>query len=121
MAKISCTADQPSYDLCAVLSEVYPDGCVYNLTQGYVHCRDGASNISTTIQLQPTCVRITKGNALRLSLSAACFPAYVMNSGIGAVISSDNLRDAQIITLTVNCGGEGNSQILLPDFSTHRT
>ncbi|MEH1972404.1 MAG: CocE/NonD family hydrolase [Nostoc sp.] len=115
VAKISCTADQPSYDLCAVLSEVYPDGCVYNLTQGYVHCRDGASNISTTIQLQPTCVRIAKGNALRLSLSAACFPAYAMNSGTGAVISSDNLRDAQIITLTVNCGGEGNSQILLPD------
>ncbi len=114
VAKISCTVDKPSYDLCAVLSEVHSDGRVYNLTQGYVHCRDIASNISTTIQLQPTCARIDKGNALRLSLSAACFPAYAMNSGNGAVINSDNLRDAQIITLTVNCGGEGNSQVLLP-------
>ncbi|MHC0066115.1 CocE/NonD family hydrolase [Nostoc sp. UIC 10890] len=114
VVKVSCTADKPSYDLCAVLSEVHPDGRVYNLTQGYVHCRDVASNISTTIQLQPTCARIAKGNALRLSLSAACFPAYAMNSGNGAVINSDSLRDAQIMTLTVNCGSEGNSQVLLP-------
>ncbi|MBG1267168.1 CocE/NonD family hydrolase [Nostoc sp. WHI] len=114
IVEISCTADQLSYDLCAVLSQVHPDGRVYNFTQGYVHCKDVAINVSIKIQLQPTCVRIAKGNALRLSLSAACFPAYVMNSGNGAVMSSDNLRDAQIITLTVNCGGEANSHVLLP-------
>ena len=114
MVEIFCSADQPSYDLCAVLSEVHPDGRVYNLTQGYVHCQDITYNVSTKIQLQTTCVRITQGNALRVSLSAACFPAYPLNSGNGAVISSDGLLDAQIITLTVSCGGEASSQILLP-------
>ncbi|BCL38831.1 CocE/NonD family hydrolase [Nostoc sp. MS1] len=113
IVEISCTADQPSYDLCAVLSQVHPDGRVLNVTQGYLHCPDGTNNITKKIQLQTTCVCIPQGNALRLSLSAACYPAYAMNSGNGPVLHSDNLLNAQIITLTVTCGGEG-SRILLP-------
>lgn len=114
IAEIFCSADQPSYDLCAVLSEVHPDGEVYNVTQGYVHCREGAKLIPTKIQLQAICARIAKGNALRLSLSAACFPAYAMNSGSSAVNSSESLLNAQIITFTVSCGGKATSQLLLP-------
>jgi len=114
VVQIWCSADKPSYDLCAVLSEVHPDERVYNLTQGYVHCRDVANNAPTKIELQATCARIVKGNALRLSLSAACFPAYAMNSGTGAIINSESLLDAQIITLTVSCGGEAVSQVFLP-------
>ncbi|BBD60854.1 peptidase S15 [Nostoc sp. HK-01] len=113
VVEIDCSADQPSYDLSAVLSQVQPDGKVYNLTQGYIHCPPTTA-VPMKIQLQTTCVRIAKGNALRLSLSAACFPAYAMNSGNGAVLNSDDLRNAQVITLTVNCGGDRNSQILLP-------
>lgn len=60
------------------------------------------------------CARIAKGNALRLSLSAACFPAYAMNSGSGTVRSSDELMNAQVITITVNCGDGFLSQVLLP-------
>ncbi|WP_208099081.1 CocE/NonD family hydrolase [Nostoc sp. 106C] len=114
IVEIFCSADQPSYDLCAVLSQVYPDGQVYNLTQGYVHCRAETNSTPIKIQLQATCARIPQGNAIRLSLSAACFPAYPMNSGTGAVINSEDLLNAQIITLTVSCGGEANSRLLLP-------
>jgi putative CocE/NonD family hydrolase len=114
IVEIFCSADQPSYDLCAVLSQVYPDGQVYNLTQGYVHCRAETNPTPIKIQLQATCARIPQGNAIRLSLSAACFPAYPMNSGTGAVINSEDLLNAQIITLTVSCGGEANSRLLLP-------
>ncbi|BAZ28714.1 peptidase S15 [Cylindrospermum sp. NIES-4074] len=113
VAQIYCSADQPSYDLCAVLSEVYPDGRVFNLTQGYVHCQDTTA-VPTKIKLQATCVQIAKGSALRLSLSAACFPAYAMNSGTGAVMNSEDLFNAEIITLTVSCGDTTPSQILLP-------
>lgn len=114
MVEIWCSGDRPSYDLCAVLSEVHPDARVFNLTQGYVHCRDEIHGGSTKIQLQATCARIAKGNALRLSLSAACFPAYAMNSGTGSVLSSMQLMDAQTITVTVNCGDAFPSQVLLP-------
>ncbi|WP_066424828.1 CocE/NonD family hydrolase [Anabaena sp. 4-3] len=105
LVEISCQSDQDSYDLSAVLSQVYPDGRVYNITQGYLHCQDGKKTVTRQVKLQPSFIRITQGNCLRLSLSVACYPAYAMNSGNGAVLSSEALLKAQIITLTVN-GGE---------------
>ncbi len=111
--EIWCSSDKLSFDLCAVLSEVHYDG-LYNLTQGYVRCRDITQVAAIKIQLQATCAKIPQGNALRLSLSAACFPAYAMNNGTGEVISKERLIDAQIITLTVSSGGAYPSQILLP-------
>ena len=83
---------------------------MYNLTQGYLRCLDGTRRVKRTIQLQATCVKIPIGHALRLSLSAACFPAYAMNPGNNSALS----MDAEIITLMVSCGGENPSQILLP-------
>ncbi len=112
--EVWCSTDKPSHDLCAVLSEVCPDGSVYNLTQGYLHCGEETHCIPKSIQLQPTCLRIAKGNALRLSLSAACFPAYPMNPGTGSPLGRDRLMDAQIVTLTVSCGGKQASQVWLP-------
>lgn len=110
--QVWCNADQPSHDLCAVLSQVYPDRKTYNLAQGYLHVETSQNDLALHILLQATCARIAKGNALRLSISAACFPAYAMNFGTGKIGAS--LMDAKIITLTVSCGGDRPSQILLP-------
>jgi putative CocE/NonD family hydrolase len=107
---VVCSADKPTFDLCAVISEVYPDGRVYNLTQGYLRCQDGQKRVTRKIQLQATCARIARGNALRLSLSAACFPAYAMNFGNNSPLGID----AETITLTLSCGGTSLSQVLLP-------
>ncbi|MGA7936762.1 MAG: CocE/NonD family hydrolase, partial [Kovacikia sp.] len=76
VALIYCTADTPSFDLCAVLSEVHPTGNVYSFSQGYLRISSQQSTSPVRITLQPTCICLKKGNALRLSLSAACFPAY---------------------------------------------
>lgn len=111
--EVWCTADQPSHDLCAVLSEVHPDGRAYNLTQGYLHV-ESSQHAQLRVSLQATCARIPKGNALRLSLSAACFPAYPMNPGTGSPLGATRLMDAQIVTLAVSCGGDRPSQVLLP-------
>lgn len=110
--EIYCTADAASYDLCAVLSEVKPDGRVYNFTQGYLRVTDNQTPLR--VQMQATCIRIAKGNALRLSLSAACFPAYAVNPGTGATAGETSMMDAQIITITVQSGGERSSRLLLP-------
>jgi len=129
--EVWCTADMPSHDLCAVLSQVCSDDSSYNLTQGYIHVestRRSAGGSSggdveqaqaqlLRVSLQATCVRIAKGNALRLSLSAACFPAYAMNPGTGSMPSTTHLMEAQIVTLTVSCGGDRPSQVLLPMIS----
>lgn len=117
--EVFCTADTPCFDLCAVLSEVKPDYRVYNFTQGYMRIDQNKPAFSEQpglcrIPLQATCVRIAKGNALRLSLSAACFPAYAVNPGNGAPPGETRLMDAQIITINVSCGGDFPSQVLLP-------
>ena len=109
--EIWCSADKPSHDLCAVLSQVHPDGKAYNFTQGYLQV-EISQNTPLRISLQATCAKIAKGNALRLSISAACFPAYAMNFGIGKIGAS--LMDAEIITLSVSCGGDRASRVLLP-------
>lgn len=112
IVEIYCTADAPSYDLCAILSEVKPDGRVYNFTQGYVRVKDDRTPVA--LKLQATCMHIAKGNALRLSLSAACFPAYPVNPGTGATAGETSIMDAQIITITVRSGGDRSSRLLLP-------
>jgi uncharacterized protein len=105
---INCQTDAVSFDLCAVLSQVYPDGRVYNFTQGYI--RIDSDEVAIAIPLQTTCIKIDKENCLRLSLSAACFPAYPVNAGTGKLPHETRLIDAKIITIKVI---HDSSQILL--------
>lgn len=108
---IYCQADAPSFDLCAVLSQVYPNGQVYNFTQGYI--RVNSDELPVRIPLQATCIQIAPGNCLRLSLSAACFPAYPVNTGTKNLLSQTRLIEAKIITLKITCAGQKASQVLL--------
>lgn len=119
--KVYCAADTPSFDLCAVLSTVSPNGEVYNFAQGYIHVQPGQKTDPLTFALQPTCICIQKSHAIRLSLSAACFPAYPVNAGTGASAGETRLIDQKVITVTVMCGGGSAelgenylSHILLP-------
>ncbi len=98
--------DTVSFDLSAVLSEVYPDGRVMNLSQGYGRFEapsDSADHFPSkfTLSLQSTCFVIPAGHALRLSLAAASFPAYAVNSGHGSAAGERHLIEYQIITLAV--------------------
>ena len=104
---LTCQADAPSFDISAVLSRVPPTGQVWHLTQGY--CRvDRPSPESAldwqqvTLALQPSCFTLAAGEALRLSISAACFPAYAVNAGTGQAAGESRLMDQRIITLRVN-------------------
>ncbi|MEM1242171.1 MAG: CocE/NonD family hydrolase [Cyanobacteria bacterium P01_H01_bin.26] len=97
--------DAASYDICAVLSVVRSDGRVFNLTQGYRRVFK-ADNAPVMVPLQPTCFRLSAGEALRLSLSGACFPAYTVNPGIGAdSLDTVPTIEHQIITLEIHQGG----------------
>jgi predicted acyl esterase len=112
-----CTADAASFDLCVVLSEVKPNGSVYNFTQGYQRFSADSppdSPTSYTLSLQPTCICIPQGSALRLSISAACFPAYAVNSGTGTSPAESRLIDAKVITISVYGDSKFPSQVNLP-------
>lgn len=112
--QLDCTADHPSFDLCAVLSEVHPTGQVYNLCQGYLRVQARETTRPITVILQPTCARIAQGHALRLSLSAACFPAYDVNDGHGTAPGETRLIDQSVITLTLWHGADRASYLRLP-------
>jgi len=136
--ELYCTASTPSFDLCAILSTVKPDGSVFNFSQGYLRVdadlpsssdaaigatravESEAAEISRpipmkpwAIALQPTCIFIPQGHALRLSLSASCFPAFPVNPGTGTSPYESCLLEAQVITLSVFTGDANPSRIVL--------
>ncbi len=129
VVEVDCAiaASTPSYDLCAVLSRVR-DGKVYNLTQGYqradrIDQREFAETTEQptfSLKLHPTCFSLEPGEALRLSLSAACFPAYPVNPGTGAQPGATRLIDAQVITLSITTGGANGSRLRLPVMNASR-
>lgn len=113
VAEIYARSDSASFDLCAVLSEVKPNGSVMNFSQGYLSS-DRTEITAHRIPLQSTCIRISKGSAIRLSLSGACFPAYPVNAGTGAQPGEVSVIDGQIITIEIHTGEVHPSQLHLP-------
>lgn len=121
---INCRANAHSFDLSAVLSEVKNPQSVYNFTQGYRRINHDQKDMDlfVTINLQPTCIKIPAGSAIRLSLSATCFPAYSVNSGRGNNHHHSKLIDQQIISIQIKCGdmpsssnnSNNRSHLLLP-------
>ncbi len=96
-----CTADAPSWDVSAVLEDVHPNGRVYNFAQGYQRV-SGTASQPVRVTLQPTCMSLPKGHRLRISLSAACFPAYPVNPGTGERPELAKRIDQRVITLAVH-------------------
>ena len=112
--EVYCSTDKPSFDLCAVLSTVKPDGKVFNFTQGYTSIRPNSGEVKAiSFPLQSTCMCIAAGHSLRLSLSASCFPAYPVNPGTGQLPHKSRLIDKEIITLSIHSGADYPSRINL--------
>ncbi len=112
--EVYCTVENPSFDLCAVLSSVNQDGAVFNFTQGYIRVvAIDSKPTAIKIPLQPTCMLINPGNSLRLSLSAACFPAYPVNPGNGKLPHESRQIDNSIITIKINSGGDYPSKLII--------
>jgi uncharacterized protein len=109
-------ADQPSFDLSAVLSRVAPDGRAFNLTQGYSRI-DHHGEEPIRIGLRALCATLPAGDVLRLSLAGANFPAFAVNPGTGAPPSEARLIDSRIITLRISTGPAAPSCLALPIIS----
>jgi putative CocE/NonD family hydrolase len=106
-------ADAASFDISAVLSEVTPQGRAIVLTQGYRRVAPGEA-LPLRISLRAICATIRAGSALRLSLAGASFPAHPVNPGTGARLTETRATDCQVITLSLSCGGETPSRLILP-------
>jgi uncharacterized protein len=111
-AVLYCTADAVSWDLSVVLSQVQPNGQVYNMAQGYQRC-DRSMAQPITITLQPTCLTLAKGQRLRLTVSGTCFPAYPVNPGTGDRPELAPKMQQQVITLALHSQKTAASNIIL--------
>ncbi len=109
------SADQPSFDVCTILSIVYSDGRVINLTEGYARIDDRRSPV--VISMRATAAHIVKGCALRLSVAPGSYPAHPVNNGDGSPPASARLIDQRIITLTLRHGPANPSRLTLPVIS----
>lgn len=110
------STESASYDLCVVLSRVDRQG-VYNLTQGYRRVDADGITRRVTLKLHPTCFSLAVGDRLRMSLSAACFPAYPINPGTGDRSHQAHRAEAQIISLAIALGGQEPARLHLPTIS----
>ena len=113
-AHLWSTADTQSFDLCVVLSEVLSDGRVYPITQGHLRVRKHQGVQCHVVQMRAMSARIVSGNALRLSVSAANFPAHDINPGTGATLAQSRLAHQQVITVRVLGGAGHPSHVRLP-------
>ena len=109
---LSVRADQPCFDVSAILSRVTSDGRAFNLTQG--HCRVESSDAPVHIGMRALCTTLPAGDSLRLSLAAANFPAFAVNPGTGAAPADARQIDNRITTLFVSSGGPTPSRLDLP-------
>jgi len=111
-AEIFVSADAPCFDLFAVLSDVAPDGRVWNLTQGIVRVEDARRPVR--VDMRATCAVLKPGHRVRLSLAAGAFPAFSVNAGTGNPAGSDALDVQRTICLSIASGAAGASALFLP-------
>ncbi|MFA5951807.1 MAG: CocE/NonD family hydrolase [Hyphomicrobium sp.] len=111
---LSVSADQPCFDVSAVLARVTPEGAAYNLTQGHARIEQGQGMNTVRVAMRATCATLKIGDALRLSISAANFPAFAVNPGTGADPRDVRLIDCRVTTLSVTTGGDDASFVELP-------
>ena len=109
------SADQPCFDVSAILSRVTPDGRAFNLTQGY--CRIENSHEPTRLDMRALCATLPAGDTLRLSVAGANFPAFAVNPGTGARPAEARQIDNRIIRLCVQSSGAALSRLELPIIS----
>jgi putative CocE/NonD family hydrolase len=99
--QLRVSADQPGFDLCAVLSRMDADGRVHQLTVGVArHLGETClENSLRQVGLQPLLLELRAGERLRLSLAAAAWPQIAVNPGNGNQAWGGDGLDQRVISL----------------------
>lgn len=112
-AELFVSADAPQFDVACTLSRVTSDGRSYELASGYAHVAAPAADGAVRVPMRATCVSLRAGEALRLSIAGAAFPAYPVNPGTGGDPTTATRLEARVITLGVRCGGATPSALVV--------
>ncbi len=117
VADLHVSSSAADFDLACVLSRVFPDGRSFELASGYRRVCTGTARERIAVPMRATCATLDPGDALRLSISGAAFPAYPVNPGSGADPTAAPRSSWQIITLGVHCGGSDGSALVVSRWS----
>ncbi len=99
----SVKSDQTSFDICLALSLVNEDEKTVNqFSTGFLRIKNTKRNEyhKCKIAMHPTNISLLKGTKLRLSISAAAYPAIGVNSGFGDDKLGAPTINHRIITLS---------------------
>ena len=102
--ELDVTCDRPSFDIACVLSRVTADGRAFQIASGYAHFRDPAGRKTFAVPIDATLATIPAGERLRLSISAAAYPAYPVNPGTGDDPANTPKSRAVVTTLRIASG-----------------
>lgn len=110
--QLSVETEADGFDLHGVLSRVLTTTATYPLAEGYGSFT--AVDGPVTLPMRATCATIAAGERLRLSIAAACFPAFPVNPGTGTRPWEAELSELTVITLRVRTGAGSGSVLHLP-------
>ncbi len=111
---LAVSADRPSFDVSATLSVLRADGRAHAIAEGYLHL-PSRPDVPVALDLGATCVTLSPGEALRLSLAASAFPAHAVNPGTGADPVAAPLASALIATLHLSLGEDSRLDLPVAD------
>ena len=104
LLRVTVIADQPSFDLCAALSNHPAESDeVQQLSTGVIRVPGvkAMEGCEITLELQPLLASFHRGDRLRLSLSGAAWPAIGINSGTNEHPPGSANSDCRVITLHI--------------------
>jgi len=110
-ADLYLSSDAVSFDVNCVLSRVTASGQVFQVAEGHCRVTDPDENTPVHIPMRATCVTLMPGDALRLSIAGASFPAYAINPGTGDDPTTTPSVKAQVITLGIRYGDAQQSTL----------
>ena len=99
----SVKSDKSSFDICLALSIVNDEEKTVNqFSTGFLRVKNAAidEECECKIEMHPTNISLLKGTKLRLSISAAAYPAIGVNSGFGDDMMGAPTINHQITTLS---------------------
>lgn len=116
-ASLYVTSDTPEFDVNCVLSRVTTSGQSIPLCDGHIRVVRGGADAPVVVPMRATCITLARGEALRLSIAGASFPAFPVNPCNGSDPTRATRAEALITTLAISCGGARSSflEVTLPD------
>jgi putative CocE/NonD family hydrolase len=112
-AEVDCWSDCASFDLNVVASRVTPAGHVFALAEGHITLSDGLARQTVRLPMRAACATLQAGEALRLSIAGAAYPAFAVNPGTGEPANRARRIDAGIITIGVAVGAASATRLHL--------